>query len=227
MTFEEEHKMRILLVKHKMIVLILPLLLVSCIHLYMPVPQAKITVDKDTAFMATDSTNVAIRYDQWSVDPQFLFNYFTTIYINVYNHSPHKITIQPHDFVLLDENNIQYDLFLYDEVISYLFEDAENYLLAGRGNHNSRFEQPNSPHPPNRRSENPHLIPSLPQSRYNTPAARLTTYKRNIQRNSFNFGEIVPGGAREGIIFFIKLDSVNNEFSIVHNDERIYFTRKK
>jgi len=57
--------------------------------------------------------------------------------------------------------------------------------------------------------------------------ARLHEIRKNISGKSFVFGEVHPGAFKEGIIFFPKLDSKNQEFIFVYKGTEIKFKKTK
>jgi len=183
--------------RHKICIFLLAFLLVSCVARYQPVPQQNVEVTEEFAVIKLDDEVIAVREAFWGVEPQYLNNTFTTIYIRIQNKSKESITIDPVNFAIIDENKYQYDLYPADLVLEMMLSDPslipDRFAIA-----------------PETQREN---------------LSRLNEIRRNILSNSFSFGEIRQGAIKDGILFFEKLDNKNKEFTFIYKNNEIVFRK--
>ncbi|MCL2063007.1 MAG: hypothetical protein FWG98_01360 [Candidatus Cloacimonetes bacterium] len=179
--------------------LILLSLSLSCVSRYMPVAQNNIEVSDEFAILRTDDELMAIRVDLWNGEPQYLTEYFSSMFVRIQNRSSYPIRIIPTDFAMINENQMQYDLVPSDIVLEIALS-----------------------HP----SLVPEWF-SISAETQRENLNRVNTIRRNIMTRAFAFGEIHPGAIKEGILFFPNLDNKNQEFTILYRHNEILFRKNR
>ena len=175
------------------------MLLVGCISTYRPVPKGNIEISDDFAILRTENELLAVRVDFWSGEPQYLTEYFDIMFIRIQNRTRESYRIEPTDFALIDENLVQYDLVPHEIVLEI--------ALA-----------------------HPSLVPEWFATTSETQRENLNrvgSIRRNIMTRAFSFGEIHQGVFKEGMLFFPKLDSKNQEFTFLYKNHEIDFRKSR
>jgi len=189
--------------------------LLGCAVIYLPTHQDNIEIQGDTAVLTLESEIVTIAYDTWTVEPQFLANYYTTISVFIQNITKKSIDIKFEDFVLLNENKVQYDQVLPIEVIDMILINPTTTSTIMHQNHNNQNLNINR----NERRKG--------DSRIRNAIQRYDEHRYNILRKSFTFGALHSGARKEGVLYFPKLDSNNQEFTLVYKGNEIVFRKSK
>ena len=175
------------------------LILTGCVPKYLPVVQGNIEILDEFAILRTDDEMLAVRMDLWNGEPQYLTEYFDVMFIRVQNRTRENIKIETEHFALIDENSLQSDLVPADIVLEI--------ALA-----------------------HPSLVPewySISAETQRENLTRINTIRRNIMTRAFAFGDIYPGAIKEGMIFFPKLESKNQEFTLIYKSNEIVFRKMK
>ena len=180
-----------------LIILVYLSLSIGCVSRYMPVSQGSIEVSDDFAILRTDSEILAMRVDIWSVEPQYLTEYFFMMFVRLQNRTRETILINPTDFALIDQTLLQHDLVPSDIVLEIALSHPS--LVPEWFAISSETQREN--------------------------LNRINTIRRNIMTKAFIFGELHPGAIKEGILFFPNLDSRNEEFTIIHKNNEILFRK--
>jgi hypothetical protein len=206
--------------------------LIGCVSSYLPVAINNVEVSDEYALLQTENAHLTVTVDAWTVEPQFLPNYYTTIYVRVLNRTQEYISVNEEDFLLLDENKTQYDLVLPEDVVTLLLNEPSNTTVIiprdrdrDRDTDRDRDRDRTWDRDRDRFSnDNRYGRDGDPRGRNST--ARYNLFKRNIVNKGFGFGEIYPGAAKEGVLYFDKLESSNQEFTLVYKGHEIVFRRR-
>ena len=183
----------------KLFIILSILLLSSCVAKFVPVEQGNVIVSNEFAVLTTDSEFLAVRIDLWNGEPQYLTDYFDVMFVRLQNRTNNNLKIEPNFFALLDENGLQFDIVPTDIVLEIILS-------------------------------NPTLIPerfSISSETQRENQARIATIRRNILTRAFVFGDIHQNAFKEGILFFPKINSKNQEFTIVYKNNEILFRKTK
>jgi len=181
----------------RFITLLALLTIVGCVSRFMPVVQGNVEVSGEFAILVADSTMVAARIDLWNGEPQYLTEDFSLIYVRMQNRSRESMRIYPTDFVMIDENSIQFDIVPNDIVIEIALSHPS--LVPDRY----------------------YIFPDTQRENI----ARINTIRRNIMTRAFAFGDIHPGAIKEGILFFPKLDNKNQKFVLLYKNNEFLFKK--
>jgi len=183
--------------KLKIIIVFTTFLLTSCLARYRPVPDHNIEVSGDFAMLKLDTETIAVTEAIWGIEPQYLNNSFTTMYVKIQNKSTESITIDPINFTIIDSDKYQYDLYPAELVLEMMLTDPslipDRFAIA-----------------PETQREN---------------LARRNNIRNNIIAESFSFGDIYPGAIKEGFLFFKKLENSNKEFMFIYKNNEIVFRK--
>ena len=183
----------------KILILSFILFLTSCVAKYLPVEQGNVIVSNEYAVLTTDSEFLAVRIDLWNGEPQFLTEYFDVMFIRLQNRTNRSLRVEPHYFALIDDTGLQFDMVPSDIVLEIVLS-------------------------------NPTLIPerfSISSETQRENQTRIANIRRNIMTRSFVFGDIHQNAFKEGVLFFPKLESKNQEFIIIYKDNEIVFRKSK
>lgn len=181
------------------IIMLISLIISSCSQKYLPVQENNIEISGDYAVLRTNFKMIAVKETFWTIEPQYLSNYYTTFNVKIQNRSKEMLSIKHSDFALIDEKNMQFDTLPTEQILDMMLQDSS--LIPDR------------------------FAISVETQREN--AARISEIRRNILSKSFNFGEIHPGAYKEGILFFPKLDNKNQEFRFIYKSHEIKFKKTK
>jgi len=175
------------------------LVFTGCVSRFMPVEQGNIQVINEFAVLMTEQETLAVRVDLWNGEPQYLTEYFDIMFVRLQNRTTTGLSVEPSDFILIDQNGMQYDLVPSDIVLEIAL--AHPSLIPERFNISSDTQ---------RESLN-----------------RIASIRRNIMTRAFVFGDIHHGAFKEGLLFFPKIDSRSQEFTIVYKNNEILFRRNR
>jgi len=184
--------------KYTMITLLLiTLFLSSCLARYRPAPEQNIEISGDFALLKLDSETLAVAEALWGIEPAYLNNSLTTMYIKVQNKSSESITVDPIHFIIVDAEKYQYDLYPTELVLEMMLTDPslipDRFAIA-----------------PETQREN---------------ISRRNSIRNNIISESFSFGDIYPGAIKEGYLFFKKIESRHKEFTFIYKNHEIIFKK--
>ena len=179
------------------IALILTGILFSCSIRYIPVKTVGVRIDNDFAIVKTKEFILTISNKYWIKDPQNLTDYFTTFYVSVRNRTNKNLSVQPSDFVLLDEYGNQYDAVLPEQVLDLMLPQEIGFDS---------------------------LIDITPEERQ--IKEDWQNAKNDLMYESFHFGKIYPGARKRGFIFFPRLKSENKKCKIIFKGKEINFVRE-
>lgn len=178
-------------------VLAVMLFLSSCATRYYPEPSEYVTVTDDFAVVQEDGISFAAKSRVWTREPHKLNDYFTTYYIVVINSSDRRVTINPGDIKLLDEDRSQFDALTYVDVAEILLRD--DFIKEKHGPFRSRD--------------------------YQVTDDRVLA-RAYLMQDSFHYGEIMPNARKTGYIFFSRLSPKNQKATILFRDREINFIRR-
>ena len=187
------------MIKRSFLCVILILFLTSCVSKYLPVQKENIEISGDFAILNHQNYLFATSENAWGHEPQYLPNYFTTMFVRIQNKSNQIFTLFPADFVIIDENSFQHDVYTNDVVLEMMLNDSS--LIPDR------------------------FAIAVETQRENT--ARINEIRRNILVRGFTFGDIHPGAIKEGVLFFQRLDNKNKEFKLIFKTNEVVFKKNR
>lgn len=153
------------------------LLLGGCIiKPYLPVPDPAYSVENRYAILHSDSLQIFVRPQSYSGEAQAVGADFFNLYIRVKNISDRPVALKDTGFSVI-ANSRQYDYIPLQVVLGSI---QSLYLM-------SQYQDPFSATQPDTQNQN--LI--LAREQY-----------LELVKNYFSFGDILPGGIKEGYLFF-------------------------
>lgn len=167
---------------------------------YLPVPSPNVTITDDYALVRQNGIVFAISDQYWTKEPQNLSDYFSTFYIMVRNVSNEKINVSAQDIYLVDENQKQYDIVLPENLYKLMDPDSE--------------------------IQDPDRFPFTMDNQQEILQKRLLV-RRNLNVESYGFGEIIPGANKSGFIYFNRLPSKIKKLTIYYKNTPIPFEYTK
>ena len=171
----------------------------ACVPKYLPVPTKSVEISGEFGIITLGNTTLATTEAIWGREPQYLPDYYLTLYVRIKNGGVESLPINPIDFAIIDENDIQFDIINYDVVLELMLQHPslipERFTIANEGIRDN--------------------------------LARRNEIRMNIINNAFTFGEIHKGSIKEGILYFPKLSNNNKEFTLVYKDNEIKFKKTK
>lgn len=173
-------------------------IIMSCSTLYIPIPSEDVDISEGFGIIKTNDFVLAASNKFWVKEPQELTDYFITFYISFRNISGDKITIDPAEISLLDEDGSQFDVVLPEEVINLLMPEEIMF---------DQFNQIEE--------DNEEVYEAWRDAR------------NNLLIETFHFGNVLPNAQKTGYIFFPKLKSKNQSCKIVFKDLQIDFIREE
>ena len=179
------------------ILLTLIIIFTSCVSKYTPVASPTVEISGDFAVINLQYSIIAVSESGWGHEPQYLPNYYTTMFVRIQNRSNHVLSVNPADFALIDENSIQHDAYTNEVVLDMMLNDPS--LIPDR------------------------FAIAVETQRENS--ARINEIRRNILVRGFTFGDIHPGAIKEGVLFFQRLDSRNKEFRFIYKGSEVEFKK--
>jgi len=184
--------------KEMIFIIVIVLSLVGCMpRNYMPVVENNIERSGEYAVLRMDSSMLAASMSFWTIEPRFLPDYYTTVRVRIQNRTAESMAITPADFAIIDQDNRQLDIIPTEIVLEMMLLDPS--LIPDR------------------------FIIAAETQRENEQ--RRNIIRRNILANGFSFGAIHPGAFKEGVLFFPRLDSRQQEFTLVYKGNEIRFRR--
>ena len=183
--------------KYIFILFSLIIIFTSCVSKYTPVASPTVEVSGDFAIINLPNSIIAVSEFTWGYEPQYLPNYYTTMFVRIQNKSNQVLSVATADFALIDENSIQHDAYTNEVVLDMMLNDPS--LIPDR------------------------FAIAVETQRENS--ARINEIRRNILVRGFTFGDVHPGAIKEGVLFFQRLDSRNKEFKFIYKDNEVEFKR--
>ncbi len=177
------------------------LLLVSCVAKFVPVRTGKVSVSEDYAVLKADDYTLAVAYKFWTKEPQNLTDHLTALHIVLRNKTTNDLTVSPEDFSLLDSDGNQTDVVLPERIASLLIPTEPYY--------------------------DPFITDQKILNEYKYASEQRMSARSNLMTESFSFGKILSGAKKSGFIFFPKLESENDSFTVSYKGELIEFVREK
>ena len=169
----------------------------SCVSKYTPVASPTVEISGDFAVINLPNSIIAVSESSWGYEPQYLPNYYTTMFVRIHNKSSHVLSVTPADFALINENSIQHDAYANDVVLDMVLNDPS--LIPDR------------------------FAIAVETQRENS--ARINEIRRNILVRGFTYGDLHPGAIKEGVLFFQRLDSKNREFKFIYKGSEVEFKK--
>ncbi|HRY83522.1 MAG TPA: hypothetical protein P5533_02695 [Candidatus Cloacimonadota bacterium] len=177
-------------------------LLTACVpRYYLPVPGDGISREDQYAVMRTDSLLVAVRPQAYPGAGNDFANRFFSLKVLVRNSGSLVKQINPNNLSILAKGR-QYDYIPLQYVLANL---QTSYLLEG-GN---VMEDPFAPQ----------LLPN--------DQVRQQEYALELTGEYFSFGDILPGGRKEGYLFYDKKIGSSATFSVDILGRRVDFILSK
>ncbi|HQF81381.1 MAG TPA: hypothetical protein PK707_00825 [Candidatus Syntrophosphaera thermopropionivorans] len=177
------------------------LLLSGCaVKPYVPVPGDFYTQEADWAIINTDSLNIFVHPQSYYGVAQNTASSYFTLYVRVKNKSKKNISLNRSSFSILAGNQ-QFDYIPLEIILGSL----QNYSLL-------RYYQ------------DPFASP-IPAN-YDKYLQDIQQQYLELVNSYFSFGELLPGGSKEGYLFYDKKIEQYNSFELDVWGTKIKFVRK-
>jgi hypothetical protein len=163
------------------------------------VQQDNVDISGEYAVIQNDTLLIAVKEFLWTSQPEYLPDSYTTFFIKIQNRTKKPIKVNYNDFYVIDQVNLQYDIVEPVNVLDMMLQDTA--LIPDRFSITAETQREN--------------------------ASRIYEIRKNITGKSFNFGEIMPGAFKEGVLFFPKLNNRNMEFRFIYKSNEIKFLKSK
>lgn len=190
-------------IRNKLIKILLPIVVLllsgACsIHYYVPVDT--VASEDRFAVIRTDSLAIVLRPQSWNGSYSELNNRFFPVFIRIMNTGNNRIKLNEDSFSIL-ANGMQYDPIPLE------------FLLAN-------------------------LRDSILLKNYNDPFGTTTTdlsltninkeqeFYYEVLNNTLSFGDLLPGGTKEGYLFYNRSVSASSSWTIDVMGQSIGFIRK-
>jgi len=186
------------------LILILPVLLAitACVpRYYVPIPGDGISREEQYAVLRTDSLLVAVRPQAYPGGGGDFANRFFSIRVIVRNLRTRTMHLGSNSFAILAGGR-QYDYYPLQFVLTNL---QTSYLLEN----GLMFEDPSEPQ----------LLPSAQD--------RQQEYALELMAEYMSFGDLLPGGRKEGFLFYDQKLGSTDAFSIDVLGKRVDFILHK
>ncbi len=163
-------------------------------------PAEGIITENRFAILRSDSLSIAVKPSNYPGNYQTLNSRFFPVFIRIKNNSENRIKISEGSFGILTSDK-QFDPVPLQYILSSLRQDL---FLEGTQD----LFQPSSP--------------------YSNPldATRAQDIYFEIVNNSFSYGDLLPGGIKEGYLFYNRTIANSNSFSFDALGKSIRFEKK-
>lgn len=181
--------------------LLLFLLLSGClVKPYIPVPDLSYSVENRFAIVQKEDLNLYVRPQIYNGEAQSVSSNFFTLYLRVKNNSTQTVALDPKSFsVIASEQQFDY---------------IPLQLVLGSIGSTHRFSQYEDP-----------FAQAFPETQ-DQYWQQAQDHYFELMNNYFSFGEILPGGIKEGYLFYNGRVRQADSFLLDAFGTRVTFSRK-
>ncbi len=183
------------------LILLTGLLLAACaLRPYQPVPDSGYAIENRYAIVQADSLLIILRPQAYTGNAQSVNNNFFTLYLRVRNLGRAPVRLARESFGIIADGD-QYDYFPLELVLGSI---QSNYWLT--------------------QYEDPFALPGTVQNQTLSQEKAQEQYFE-LLNNYFSFGDILPGGSKEGYLFYNRRVNNSRQFSVDVRGREVVFRR--